>query len=133
MIGSLLDSKGRADLSQQMRSRYARLSQSASLARRDSANPDYAGELDGVHDLEEQAMTDVQEDLRLSDAARDEAEMQDIEMALARMHEGSYGVCADCGEVVEFERLRAYPTAKRCRPCQERYERARGVGATPRL
>jgi len=49
--------------------------------------------------------------------------MRDIEAALQRIKNGEYGVCPDCGVEVEFARLQAYPTAKRCIVCQEKRER----------
>lgn len=34
------------------------------------------------------------------------------------------GICADCGDLIEPERLAALPTARRCIICQEKHERA---------
>ena len=31
----------------------------------------------------------------------------------------------DCGTTVDYDRLRAYPSAKRCLPCQQRREKTR--------
>jgi DnaK suppressor protein len=45
-------------------------------------------------------------------------EVQDIEVALARIADGSYGVCIDCGGEIDRARLKADPTVKRCPPCQ---------------
>lgn len=52
-------------------------------------------------------------------------EIRDIEAAFTRMRDGSYGVCIDCDEPITPERLRAYPTAKRCIACQQRHEQRR--------
>lgn len=40
--------------------------------------------------------------------------LSDVNDALARMDEGSYGRCAICGEPIPFERLRAIPTTEYC-------------------
>jgi DnaK suppressor protein len=45
-------------------------------------------------------------------------ELQDIEVALARIADGSYGACIDCGAEIGRARLKADPTLKRCLPCQ---------------
>jgi DnaK suppressor protein len=45
-------------------------------------------------------------------------ELQDIEVALARIADGSYGACIDCGGEIGRARLKADPTLKRCLPCQ---------------
>jgi DnaK suppressor protein len=47
---------------------------------------------------------------------------QQIEEALARLHEGSYGTCADCGIEISEKRLKALPFARRCVACQEKAE-----------
>lgn len=45
------------------------------------------------------------------------AEIRQIEEALRRISEGSYGVCANCGEDIAPKRLEALPTATRCIKC----------------
>jgi DnaK suppressor protein len=44
--------------------------------------------------------------------------------ALRKMgsNDGSYGVCADCGDEISERRLRAVPFATRCLPCQQSAE-----------
>jgi DnaK suppressor protein len=46
--------------------------------------------------------------------------LADLDAALARIEEGSYGTCADCGERIGEERLRALPGAVRCFDCADR-------------
>jgi DnaK suppressor protein len=81
---------------------------------------DLAGQ---VHDLEEESVADLLVDLGLAIIDMHIAEIRDIEAALRRMNVGAYGVCIDCDDEVEIDRLRAFPTAKRCLPCQASYER----------
>lgn len=57
--------------------------------------------------------------------ARDLQEIRDIDAALKRIENGDFGICIDCGATIEPRRLAAYPTAKRCLPCQVKHERAR--------
>lgn len=40
-----------------------------------------------------------------------------IDAALARMTEGSFGVCVKCGNAIAFERLEARPYGTTCVPC----------------
>jgi DnaK suppressor protein len=49
--------------------------------------------------------------------------MRDLSAALDRMQAGVYGDCIDCGEDIVFERLVAFPTAKRCVRCQRLHEK----------
>lgn len=51
-----------------------------------------------------------------------EAERREVQAALVRVQDGSYGDCVECGEAVGLERLRIAPAAGRCVRCQERAE-----------
>ena len=52
----------------------------------------------------------------LRDAAR--AALREVQRALWRMDDGSYGRCTSCGEPVGVERLEVVPQAALCMPCQ---------------
>ncbi len=45
------------------------------------------------------------------------------ERALARLADGTYGVCESCGEAVGKYRLQAFPRATLCMPCKQKQER----------
>ncbi len=45
--------------------------------------------------------------------------LRDIDAALARIADGSYGVCRHCEEEIAARRLRAIPWAECCIKCQE--------------
>jgi RNA polymerase-binding protein DksA len=53
---------------------------------------------------------------------QDIEDVRDINAARERLAAGTYGSCTDCGEEIAYERLLAYPTAKRCIHCQRLYE-----------
>ena len=57
------------------------------------------------------------------------AELAEVDAALARLRDGTYGECRDCGEPIAVARLLAYPTATRCVACQQKYERK--IGGPP--
>jgi RNA polymerase-binding transcription factor DksA len=60
-------------------------------------------------------------------------ELSEVEAALARLRDGTYGECSDCGEPIAPARLAVYPTATRCVACQQAYEsRLAGPAATAR-
>jgi RNA polymerase-binding protein DksA len=44
-------------------------------------------------------------------------EIHQIEAALNRISEGTYGTCAKCGEPIDPKRLKALPTAATCISC----------------
>ena len=81
---------------------------------------DLAGQ---VHDLEEESVADLLIDLGLSIIDMHINELREVEAALRRIHVGAYGVCVDCDDELELDRLRAFPAARRCLLCQEDYER----------
>ena len=45
-----------------------------------------------------------------------------ISDALARLDQGTYGLCVDCGDEIAPPRLRALPFAARCKDCEEAIE-----------
>jgi RNA polymerase-binding transcription factor DksA len=49
--------------------------------------------------------------------AHDATEVRAIDAALARMDNGTYGLCAKCGEDIAPARLEAVPTTPLCRNC----------------
>ena len=56
----------------------------------------------------------------ISDAGR--KNLRDIENALLRINEGTYGVCESCGKPIAESRLEAVPHARMCISCQENSE-----------
>jgi RNA polymerase-binding transcription factor DksA len=40
--------------------------------------------------------------------------LEDVERALGKLEEGTYGLCEDCGEPIAFARLEAMPAARFC-------------------
>lgn len=45
-----------------------------------------------------------------------------LEAALARLDDGSFGLCCQCGEAIARDRLEADPGAPFCATCQEQVE-----------
>jgi len=48
--------------------------------------------------------------------------IEQIQAALVRLDDGTYGECERCGEPINPMRLEVLPTARRCVPCQEEVE-----------
>jgi hypothetical protein len=57
----------------------------------------------------------------------DVTELQAVEAALARLRDGTFGRCVDCGSSIGDLRLRAHPTSLRCLECQVERESAASV------
>ncbi len=54
---------------------------------------------------------------------REREKLQNIDEALARMKEGTYGECEECGDDIELERLLALPFTRLCLDCKSKQER----------
>lgn len=76
-------------------------------------------------DLIDQSADLTERELELELAEHDRERLLEIEEALQRIEEDSYGVCLESGEEIPFERLKAVPTAKYTVRCQEILERRR--------
>ncbi len=53
-----------------------------------------------------------------------QAQLSSIRHALAKIDDGSYGLCDNCGNEIPFSRLNARPEAPLCIACQTRLEKA---------
>src|SRR5215831_5057310 len=60
-------------------------------------------------------------DLSLTQNARELLDLS--QKALARIDDGSYGICASCGQPIGKARLKAFPRATLCVACKQREER----------
>ena len=47
-----------------------------------------------------------------------ETALSEIDAALQRLEEGSYGICERCTEPIRWERLEVLPMSRLCTPCQ---------------
>jgi DnaK suppressor protein len=54
--------------------------------------------------------------------------LQEIEAALQRVADASYGTCADCGQAIAVARLRALPATPMCANCARHQEKLSAIG-----
>ncbi len=73
----------------------------------------------------EVAATDASLNLSLHLHERDRNQLLEIEKALGRIDEGTYGQCASCGSDIDSRRLKARPFTVFCIDCMEDMEDAR--------
>jgi DnaK suppressor protein len=81
---------------------------------------------DGVKDTVDMSLMDVNKELALRLGERESQMIADIDQALLRIEEGSYGTCARCGKLIDERRLEALPTARYDANCQAIIEAANG-------
>jgi len=87
-----------------------------------SLTEDQQRRLESARDVGDQALMDLERELGISLMEMRNRRRQSIDEALTRLHEGTYGICAECGVEVSEKRLQAVPFAKLCVECQSRAE-----------
>ena len=75
-------------------------------------------------DQGETSEVDIQEDIELALIQMKAETLNKINEALARLEEGRYGLCFECGDEIAEARLRALPFAVRCKDCEAARETA---------
>lgn len=83
----------------------------------------YAELTGSVTDPGDESTADLIVDVDNAMIGMDLSELRDIAAARDRMKHGRYGICTDCEQEIDYERLSVYPTAKRCARCQGLHER----------
>jgi DnaK suppressor protein len=84
---------------------------------------------DDVKDTVDMSQMDVNKEMALRLGDRESKMLADIDQALLRIQEGSYGLCARCGKPIDERRLEALPTARYDAACQALIESANGENA----
>jgi DnaK suppressor protein len=85
----------------------------------------FAGEADSIRegDQADQASAAVDREFGVVNRERSQVQLQQIDRALVRVDNGSYGICEDTGEPIDLRRLEAQPTATLTTEAQARRER----------
>ncbi|GAB4229117.1 MAG: TraR/DksA family transcriptional regulator [Acidobacteriota bacterium] len=83
-------------------------------------------ETTGARDTGDQAQDSFTRDLMFGLSQSDRALLREIEAALRRIAEGTFGICEMTGEPIEKKRLEAIPWARYSLKAQEKMERSAG-------
>jgi DnaK suppressor protein len=78
---------------------------------------------DGTEDIVDRANNAYNRELMFSLSDVERNTLLQIENALRRMDEGTYGRCSNCGQNIALPRLEALPWARFCVDCQEMAEK----------
>ena len=76
-----------------------------------------------LQDGDDAAQRDAEREVDFARTDRDAVTLAEIDQALKRMADGSYGLCADCGGEIALARLQSLPQALRCVACEALQER----------
>jgi len=88
--------------------------------------------VDDVEDEGDLSRSDVDKDIAFDLGERETHQLQEIDDALRRIDDGTYGTCVRCGKPIDEARLEAVPTARYHADCQSEIEEAQGL-ETPTL
>ena len=105
------------------------------LYRRRSALLEGVAEDRGISTLPDQRGSEVEETAQVDRIARLRSQLsrrgqmmiREIESALERVADGTYGICSRCEEPIGSARLRAMPTAMLCIECAKSVEKKRSA------
>ena len=82
----------------------------------------WGGKQNEVFDAVESSEADIQDEIEFALIQMKSETLNKINDALARLEQGDYGNCFECGEEIAQKRLRALPFAVRCKDCEEARE-----------
>lgn len=118
----------RATLRKELEDRRKLLRAELAAKLNEQDNPALLGLRNRMEETDDWAVADLETALDVAEVSRDAGELRDVENALLRMNDGTYGECVDCGKSIPYARLEANPSAARCIACQERVEAAQRRG-----
>ena len=75
------------------------------------------------HDQADMGATSFERDQELTAVNNERDTLAQIDRALGRIDDGTYGVCESCGNPIGKMRVMAFPRATLCLTCKQREER----------
>lgn len=131
-MGGLTEAQVR-ELGERLRLRWAELIRDIREEMLRSDEETYIELAGQVHDSAESSVADLLSDVNLFTVEHEIRELREVEDAMQRINLGTYGECEECGAPIGYERLKAYPIARRCLEDQARHERLYAEGRGPSL
>lgn len=117
----------RKEMTEILLSEKAKIVQEVSHKIKDEAN-NAKNEIGDIYDI---ASSERERELTLTLGDRDRGKLPEIENALERLDDGSYGECEECDEPIAENRLRILPFTRVCVECQSKLEKDIRIKGTP--
>jgi RNA polymerase-binding transcription factor len=73
---------------------------------------------DGVEEPEEESVDLQETDMEQAILDNERTLLAEVQQALARIENGTYGICSNCGQPIPEKRLEAIPWATLCVTCE---------------
>ena len=80
---------------------------------------------DGIQDIADQASSAYTKEFLLSIGDAERRMLRQVDEALDKIRQDTYGLCESCSEMINERRLEALPFARLCIKCQEKEEEER--------
>jgi len=80
---------------------------------------------DGIQDIGDEAANIYNKQILLSLSENERVRLQEVDEALDRIANGTYGTCEECGGPISLKRLEVRPVAKYCVPCLMKLEKGK--------
>jgi DnaK suppressor protein len=122
MAPDTLSPNDRARIESALESRRTALRTEVRAQMQGSGDDRVVGLRNRLDETDDWAVADSLAELDIAGLRHALKELAEVDAALSRMRDDSYGECTDCGEPIAAARLAAYPTATRCLECQETHE-----------
>jgi RNA polymerase-binding protein DksA len=132
MIPGPLTLEQRQALRQLLNERLSALRRELAAAVRPSPAED-SPHLSNAHGDADDAVADLELDIDVAELDRDAQELAAVSAAIERIDSTVFGLCAECGEPIGWERLKAVPHTRNCIGCEARVEHGARSPAATRL
>jgi DnaK suppressor protein len=86
---------------------------------------------DVAQDIADRAATSYNKEFLFTQSTNERQMLGMVDSALARIREGTYGECINCGNEINAKRLEAVPWTRYCIECQDKLEKGQLEPATP--
>jgi DnaK suppressor protein len=78
---------------------------------------------DGIQDIADRAVSSYDKEFIFSLSNTERSVLRQVDQALKRVEDPSFGKCEGCEENIQKKRLEAIPWARYCLECQEKIEK----------
>lgn len=117
----MLSEELKQELKQRLGEEKTKLTEELKRIAKPTADPqNYETQIEDIGTDEDENATEVEnyvDDLALENNL--ETQLKEVDAALERMAKGTYGICENCQQEIDIERLKAYPAARVCIKCKQ--------------
>lgn len=86
---------------------------------------------DIAQDIADRAASSYNKEFLFTQSTNERQMLGMVDSALARIREGTYGECINCGNEINAKRLEAVPWTRYCIECQDKLEKGQLESVTP--